>query len=91
MEAAGDIGAVDERHRIGIQAEVPVAETFAHIAIKQGYGHSDSCVDAVGVFDWLALIVVHHQYMNMACPVPIVFGDTNYRVLLSYCYLLEKG
>lgn len=29
--------------------------------------------------------------MNMACPVPIVFDDTNYRVLLSYCYLLEKG
>ena len=47
MEAAGDVGAVDERHRLGIQAEVPVAETFAHIAIKQGDGHSDSCVDAV--------------------------------------------
>lgn len=29
--------------------------------------------------------------MNMACSEPIVFDDTNYRVLLSYCYLLEKG
>ncbi|MNP11037.1 hypothetical protein D3C76_1032080 [compost metagenome] len=34
METAGDVGAVDVRHDLGIQAHGPVAETFTHIAIQ---------------------------------------------------------
>jgi hypothetical protein len=34
MEAAGDIGAVDERHHLGIQAHGPGAEAFPYVAIE---------------------------------------------------------
>jgi len=34
MEAAGDIGAIDEWHHLGIQAHGPGAEAFPYIAIE---------------------------------------------------------
>jgi len=34
MEATGDIGAVDERHHLGVQAHGPGAEAFPYVAIE---------------------------------------------------------
>ncbi|MNP81920.1 hypothetical protein D3C76_1804080 [compost metagenome] len=34
METAGNVGAIDKRHDLGIQAHGPAAETFTHVAIQ---------------------------------------------------------
>jgi hypothetical protein len=34
MEAAGDVGAVDERHHFGVEAHRPGAEALANVAVQ---------------------------------------------------------
>ncbi|MNE08325.1 hypothetical protein D3C80_1009720 [compost metagenome] len=47
VEAAGDVGAVDVRHDLGIEAHGPGAEAFADIAVEEQATHG-----------WVPLIVI---------------------------------